>query len=128
MSRPKNIAKVLKERVNNPLDTTREIAEKTWIDHSTVARIDKKLPQIATKDQNILEICELDISLVKTWLKELQRRFSDEKELNKIRATEISQIIKENTARYSLFMWDATDDKWWAKQTSAVDKLNDLLK
>ena len=39
----------------------------------------------------------------------------------------ISTIIKESSARYSLFRWDATDNKWWLK-TSAVDKLNELLK
>lgn len=127
MSKPKNIAKVLKERIANPLETTREIAKKTWIDHSTVARIDKQLPQIATKSEIILEICKLDINLVKKWLLELDRRFSDNDELKQIRATEISQIIKDNSARYTLFSWEATDSKWWMK-TSAVDKLNELLK
>lgn len=126
MSRPKNIAKVLKERINNPLETTREIAEKTWIDHSTVARIDKQLPQIATKSDFILEICDLDINLTKKWLIELDRRFSDKEELKQIRANEISQIIKESSARYTLFKWEWTDKNWWIK-TSAVDKLNDLL-
>lgn len=127
MSKPKNIAKVLKERIANPLETTREIAKKTWIDHSTVARIDKQLPQIATKSEIILDICKLDINLVKKWLLELDRRFSDNDELKQIRATEISQIIKDNSARYTLFSWEATDSKWWMK-TSAVDKLNELLK
>lgn len=127
MSKPKNIAKVLKERIANPLETTREIAKKTWIDHSTVARIDKQLPQIATKSEIILDICKLDINLVKKWLLELDRRFSDNDELKQIRATEISQIIKDNSARYTLFSWEATDSKWWMR-TSAVDKLNELLK
>jgi hypothetical protein len=29
-----------------------------------------------------------------------------------MRTVEISQVIKESTARYSLFRWSATDDKW----------------
>ena len=123
----KNISKVLKERINNPLETTREIAEKTWIDHSTVARIDKQLPQIATKSEIILEICDLDINLTKKWLLEINRRFSDTEEIKQINAKDISTIIKESSARYTLFSWEATDSKWWMK-TSAVDKLNELLK
>lgn len=123
----KNISKVLKEVIKDPLQTQRDIAESTWLWLWTVNRNLKEIEQIGTKSEIILDICKLDINLVKKWLLELDRRFSDNDELKQIRATEISQIIKDNSARYTLFSWEATDSKWWMK-TSAVDKLNELLK
>lgn len=122
-----NIAKVLKERVKNPLETTREVAKKTWLDFSTVAKLDKELPQISTKSKIILEICDLDINLVKKWLKELDRRFNDSKELKQIRPTEISQVIKDSSWRYQIFKWDITDNNWWMKNIWALETLNNLL-
>lgn len=123
----KNISKVLKEVIKDPLQTQRDIAESTWLWLWTVNRNLKEIEQIGTKSEIILDICKLDINLVKKWLLELDRRFSDNDELKQIRATEISQIIKDNSARYTLFSWEATDSKWWMR-TSAVDKLNELLK
>ena len=124
----KNIAKVLKEVITDPLLTVREIEENTWVSKSTASRIiNEELGQIGTKSEIIQNICKDDINLVQLWLKELSRRFSSIEELQQIRATEISTIIKESSARYTLFSWETTDDKWWLK-TSAVDKLNELLK
>lgn len=123
MSRPKNIAKVLKERINNPLETTREIAQKTWIDHSTVARIDKQLPQIATKDQNILDICAVDFEIVKKWQAIINERLSQKEEIDKMRTFEIAQTIEKSEKRYMLFKWDITNKEWGLKNITSVEIL-----
>jgi len=112
----KNTAKVLKEVIKNPLSTEREIAEKTWISNWTAHNIKWELEQIWAKSQIILEICDLDINLVKKWLKELDRRFSDKEEMNKIRPTEISQVIKDSSWRYQIFKWKGTDENWGYKE------------
>ena len=49
---------------------------------------------------------------------EIERRLQDKEELKKMRTPEISSVIKENTARYTLFRWTITDDKWGLKLTS----------
>jgi hypothetical protein len=43
--------------------------------------------------------------------REIERRLNDREEVGKMRTVEISQVIKESTARYSLFRWSATDSE-----------------
>jgi hypothetical protein len=38
-----------------------------------------------------------------------------------MRTVEISQVIKESTARYSLFRWNATDSQGWLKWIDNID-------
>jgi hypothetical protein len=38
-----------------------------------------------------------------------------------MRTVEISQVIKESTARYSLFRWNATDNEWGLKETVTIE-------
>jgi hypothetical protein len=40
-----------------------------------------------------------------------------------MRTVEISQVLKESTARYSLFRWNATDNEWGLKQIESIDIL-----
>ena len=112
----KNTAKVLKKVIKNPLQTDRELEKELWIWKSTINRAKQELGQIGAKSDLILEICDLDINLVKSWLKELQRRFNDKEEIKKIRPTEISQVIKDSSWRYQIFKWEATDKDWWLKE------------
>lgn len=121
----KNTAKVLKEVIKNPLSTQREIAKNTWMWLWSVNRNLKEVEQIGTKSDIILEICDLDINLVKKWLKELDRRFSSPEELEKIRPTEISQVIKDSSWRYQIFKWKMTDKEWWLLNP-LEEKLKDL--
>ena len=123
MSRPKNIEKVSRERLLNPLATTREIEEITWVDHSTVSRIDWQLQQTATKDGRIISITDTDLNIVEKGQKEIDRRMSDSDELGKMRTVELSQVLKESTARYSLFRWSATDKDWGLKGIESIDIL-----
>lgn len=123
MSRTKNIAKVVKARIENPTDTTREIEDITWIDHTTISRIDKQLQQIATKDDRILWITDTDLSILTIGQREIERRLNDKDEVEKMRTVEISQVIKESTARYSLFRWNATDEQWGLKGIESIDIL-----
>lgn len=113
VDKAKNKAKIIKERIENPLQTTRDIAKKIWLDHSTVAKLDKELPQITTKSQDILEICKTDFEIVRLWQKEINRRLWLKEELEKMRTFEIAQTIEKSEKRYMLFKWNATDWNWW---------------
>lgn len=72
--------------------------------------------QIGAKDANIIKITDADLSIVTIGQLEIERRLNTKEELEKMRTVEISQVIKESTARYSLFRWNATDSEWWLKE------------
>jgi hypothetical protein len=38
-----------------------------------------------------------------------------------MRTVELSQVLKESTARYSLFRWSATDEQWGLKETVTIE-------
>jgi hypothetical protein len=56
-----------------------------------------------TKDDRIVSITDTDLNIVEKGQKEIDRRMSDSEELGKMRTVELSQVLKESTARYSLF-------------------------
>lgn len=120
----KNISKVLKEVINNPLQSQRDIAESTWIWLWTVNRNLKELEQIGTKSEKILEICEVDFEIVKIWQKIINERLKDKTETDKMRTFEIAQTIEKSEKRYMLFQGSITDKNWWLKITD-WSKLSD---
>jgi len=112
----RNRAKVIKATLKNPLASQREIAKQQWVSHETVNRIQKEMWQTVTKDDRILWICDKDLEIIRLWQAELERRLKDKKALSKMRSWEISQVLAENTRRYTLLKWDATDEQGWIKQ------------
>lgn len=123
MSRPKNIASVAKERLINPLATTREVEQATWIDHTTVSRIDKQLQQFATKDDRIIWITDKDLENIKEMQALVSQKIRDPEEMKSTKIWELAQAMREATTRYSLFRWSATDEQGWL---IGYDILNDL--
>lgn len=115
VDKQKNIAKVAKELLTNPLQTEREVAENTWIWRWTVNRAKQELEQNGAKDDRILWITDTDLSIVTIGQREIEKRLNTKEELEKMRTVEISQVIKESTARYSLFRGNATDEQWGLK-------------
>lgn len=111
-----NIAKVTNALLHNPLGNQRDIAEEAWVSLWTANAIIWEVEQNwtkALKSQKIEEIATKDISIIELWLREIERRLKDSEELKEMRTVEISQVIKENTARYTLFKGKATDENWW---------------
>lgn len=115
VDRRKNAEKVVKARLRKPLSTTREIAKIAKIDHWTVARIDKEIPQIATKDDRIITLTETDFDIVTLAQMRIKEKLEDEEEMKKTRIGEISGVAKESAARYNIFRWDLTGADGWYK-------------
>lgn len=61
------------------------------------------MEQNGTKDDRIIGITDTDLSILTIGQREIERRLNDKVEVEKMRTVEISQVIKESTARYSLF-------------------------
>jgi len=114
-------AKVAKEAILNPLASQREIAQATWLSLGNVNDKLNKLEQIGWKDDRIIWITDTDLSILTIGQREIERRLNDKEEVEKMRTVEISQVIKESTARYSLFRWNATDEKWGLKETVTIE-------
>lgn len=116
-----NHNKVVKDVLLNPLKTQRDRAEDLWLWKTT---IQEHLQEVkTTKDDRIISITDTDLNIVEKGQKEIDRRMSDSDELGKMRTVELSQVLKESTARYSLFRWSATDKDWGLKQIDNIDIL-----
>lgn len=117
-----NHNKVAKDVLLNPLKTQRDRAEDLWLGKTT---IQEHLQEVkTTKDDRILFITDTDLNIVEKGQKEIDRRLSEREELDKMRTVELSQVLKESTARYSLFRGNATDSEWGLKENN-VKKLSD---
>lgn len=124
IDKAKKVSSVTKELLENPLQTVREVAEKTGVSKSSVASyIQEDLDKLGLKDDRILWITDTDLSILTIGQREIERRLNDKEEVEKMRTVEISQVIKESTARYSLFRWSATDKEWGLKGIESIDIL-----
>lgn len=118
----KRLWKVVKELLKDPLLTTREIEEKTWISKSTVANyINNDLDTVGLKDERILNITNKDFELMNLIQEEKFRRLQEDKE--NINNSDINRWEETATKRYTLFRWNATDDKGWLKSLSDLSDL-----
>lgn len=117
----KNTSKVLKEILTDPLLTEREIAEKTWVSKSSVNRAMQEMGQIGAKDEKILKITNKDFELMNLIQEEKFRRLQEDKE--NINNSDINRWEETATKRYTLFRWNATDDKGWLKSLSDLSDL-----
>lgn len=113
----KNIEKVGRVILKNPLLSEREIAKQAKVWNGTAHNMKKELEQIWAKSQFVLDVLELDRDIIKKGLKIIQDKLNNEEEVKNLKPSEISQVIKENTARYTLFVGTATDDDWGVKET-----------
>jgi len=123
----KNIDRVTACLINNPFHSESKIAKELWISSSTAHLAKKEIEQSKVKDDRIVSLTDLDFDCINLWVKEIKRRLEDKDELKSMRVTEISQVIKENTARYTLFRWDATDSRGWLKNTVKFMTDDELL-
>lgn len=124
----KSLSKVAKVALKNPLLTEREVAQEANVSNWTAHNMIKELEQTWAKDDRIIWITDKDLKIVRLWLDEIERRLSDREELEKMRTSEISQVIRENTARYTLFRWTATDENWGLKEWYRNKSTEELLK
>jgi hypothetical protein len=118
-----NIANWTKALVENPLQTERDLADSIWVSNWTAHNIKKEIEQKWAKDDRIIGITDTDLSILTIGQREIERRLNDKEEVEKMRTVEISQVIKESTARYSLFRWNATDSEWGLKGIDSIDIL-----
>jgi hypothetical protein len=108
----RNEARVTRAVLRAPTATQAEIARMAWISQTTVNKHIQKIEKKVNKDDRILALCEDDFSIVRLaqWI--IKDKLTDKKQVAKMRAVEVSQVARDSTARYTLFVWPATDQDW----------------
>jgi len=121
----KNVDKVTASLVKDPLQSEEQIAKDTWISQSAVNRAKKEVGKNGLKDDRIVSLTDKDFNLMQLYQAEKLRRMTEEKD--KVNNTDINRWDETATKRYSLFKWDATDDKGWLKQaTLTIDTIKEM--
>lgn len=121
-----NRKKVAVAVAKNPTGTTRELAKAAWVSHETVnAKLwqlwqvkEKWLEETLSRDKEIIKlgqeiICEDLVEELEIIKYNKDKENPEDRKLRKLWAWAISWIIKENTARYTLFRWETTDEQGW---------------
>ena len=103
----KNTAKVLKEIINNPLQTQREISKNTWVWLWSVNRALDELGQIGTNEA-IIDFVALDLELQWLATKEMIRRMKEN--ADKVNNQDIVRF-NETAFKRSTVLWIQKDDK-----------------
>ena len=82
----KERAEVVSEKINNPSLSTRDIGEKTWINHRTVARVLKEeMSQVVAKSYSVVRLIDENNNLISIVNHLIQARIKDSPELLSIR-------------------------------------------
>lgn len=124
IDKQKKLSSVTKEILTNPLQTVREISDKTWVSKSTVANyINEDLDKLGRKSPDIIRITTKDkkaIELAQIIIEQSLEKYVEMSEaawwLDMNEAIRAASLAKEATARYTLFGWDVTDKEWWLKE------------
>lgn len=125
----RNIDKIASALVVDPLATTREIEEMTWVSKSTVATHKANLDKIGQKDPRIVALTDKDLEIVTKAQEIINNKLNDEELVKTMNIRDISTVAKDSSARYSIFRWDITDTMWWLKADDfARMSVEDLLK
>lgn len=118
VDKAKNIAKVAKTLLENPLQTENEIAEKLWIWGWTVNRAKQELEKNGVKDERIVWLTDKDFDLMKQIQQEKFARLANPENIND---NDLDKWENTATKRYSLFRWSATDEQWGIKETVTIE-------
>lgn len=116
----KNIAKVARVIMAEPLLTRDEVAEKAWVGAWTASRVLAELDENGRKDPRIVWLTDKDFELMESIQSVKFKRLETPENIND------NDLDKwENTAvkRYTIFRGKATDSEWALKTIDSIDIL-----
>ncbi len=119
------IALVTQALLKDPSLSDRDIEKKYWVSKSAVHRARKKIGDEVGHIDIIQQICKKDIGIVQKVLKVIEWRVdnADGEWEERVSTRDLISIADTSAKRYSLFAWDATDDKWGLKDYSQLSLL-----
>lgn len=119
----KSLSKVAVSVLKDPLQTQQEIAESTGLSIWNVNDKLKEIEKQGWKDPRIIKITDKDLDNVETMQAIIAEKLKDKSILNDTKITELAQVMKEATSRYTIFRGTATDDQWGLKNIDSIDIL-----
>ena len=123
----KNIDKVAASLAKNPLQTEREIAEKTGLGNGTVNRAKKKLEQNGAKDHRIVHLTNDDFNIILKINEIKKKRLMNSPD--KINNSDVDLWQRTAEKRYQIFRGEITDEQGGLKDISnlSIDELIKIL-
>lgn len=131
VDKAKNIEAVTNELLKNPLQTVREVSDKTGVSKSSVANyINEDLDKIGQKNEKIIKITDTDREIIEKAQIIVLDSLDKHIELSQAwgwlslqEAIQASNLAKESTARFTIFRWSATDKDGWLKGIESIEIL-----
>lgn len=105
-----------------PTATQAEIAKEAWVSQKTANKTIQKLQKKELKDDKIVGLCEADFDIVRLAQGIIKDKLTDKKQVDKMRAIEVSQVARDSSARYTLFVGKITDEMWGLKELNLDGK------
>lgn len=126
-NKKKSLAKVAKALLEDPTQTVREIAAKTWVSKSTAANYASVLDKHGRKDDRIVGLTDWDFDIQKQIQEEKRRRLQKPEKINN---KDLDTWDTSAMRRYTLFRWNATDSEWGVKDMRSLsdEELIDILR
>jgi hypothetical protein len=121
----KNIVKITKSVLTNPLQTERELAKEVWVSNWTAHNILKQVEQSWAKDPRILWICDTDLEIVTLGQNEIKKRLINTP--SKIGVRDIVSAMESWTKRYTIFRGDLTDKDGAFKQELTEEQIEKII-
>lgn len=128
---------VLNALVKNPLANINSICEETWLALWTVHYYKQQLEDSGIlesyKTSAIEKIINKDLNIVNIAQELIIQKLTDSKTVEAMKATEISSVAKDSSARYTLFVGKITDADGGMKpvltqkQIDAIEALKDFF-
>lgn len=112
----RNEARVTRALLRAPTATQAELAAMAWLSPSTVNKHIQKAEKKQMKDDRIIGLCDDDFEIVRIAQGIIKDKLTDKKQVDKMRAVEVSQVARDSSARYTLFVGKVTDELWGMKE------------
>lgn len=116
----KNRNKAVRLAMKNPTMSIRDMAKQLDIPASTVGHYLKEYRESDDKDPRIVSITNKDLDIVRRWQEIIEAKLSNEEEVKKMSAAQVSQVTSESVKRYSLLRWVQNSEQQGSVNNQAI--------
>ena len=116
----KNRNKAVRLAMKNPTMSIRDMAKQLDMPASTVGNYLKEYRESDNKDPRIVSITNKDLDIVRRWQEIIEAKLSNEEEVKKMSAAQVSQVTSESVKRYSLLRWVQNSEQQGSVNNQAI--------
>ena len=116
----KNRNKAVRLAMKNPTMSIRDMAKQLDMPASTVGNYLKEYRESDNKDPRIVSITNKDLDIVRRWQEIIEAKLSNEEEVKRMSAAQVSQVTSESVKRYSLLRWVQNSEQQGSVNNQAI--------